>query len=142
MNRKLISGFALVLSLIASLAHAQGVQTGTLTGKLKSSDGLTLPGATVAVTSSALQGERVTVSDVNGVYVLANLPPGAYAVKISLSGLASLDRTASVPLGGTATLDATLSLAKVTESVLVEGAAPAPVTEMQTSANTQCRSMA
>ena len=46
----------LLLSGCASLLNAQGVQTGTLTGVLKSSDQLTLPGATVAVTSSATGG--------------------------------------------------------------------------------------
>ena len=135
MNRTLLLGFALVLTLAALPAHAQGVQTGTLTGKLKSSDGVALPDATIAVTSSALQGRRVTTSDVNGVYVLTSLPPGVYAVKISKSGLASLDRTATVPLGGTATTDATLGVAAVTESVVVEGTAAAPVTDIQTSAN-------
>ena len=135
MNRTLFLGFALVLSLVASRAHAQGVQTGTLTGILKSSDGVSLPDATIAVLSSALQGERKTTSDVNGVYLLGNLPPGRYAVKISKAGLATLDRTATVPLGATATLDATLPVATVSESVVVEAATPAPVTDIQTSAN-------
>jgi hypothetical protein len=53
-------------------------QTGTLTGKLKTSDGVPLPEATIVITSSALQGARTATSDVNGVYLLPNLPPGAY----------------------------------------------------------------
>ena len=137
MNRRVLTGLVLVLSLIASLARAQGVQTGTLTGVLKSSDHLVLPGATVTVKSSALQGERSTTTDVNGVYVLGNLPPGTYAVTMAESGFTTLERTALVPLGGTATIDATLKLATVTESVVVEGVSPPPVTEIQTSANIQ-----
>jgi outer membrane receptor protein involved in Fe transport len=135
MNRRLFSSVALVLCLVASLAHAQGVQTGTLTGKLKSSDGVALPDAAIAITSNALQGERTATSDINGVYLLANLPPGTYMVKISKAGLADVERSATVPLGGTATINATLSLANISESVVVEGAAPPPVTEIQTSAN-------
>ena len=135
MIRKLSFGFALVLSLVASLAHAQGVQTGTLTGTLRSSDGVTLPDASITATSSALQGERKATSDVNGVYLLGNLPPGRYSVKISKAGLATMNRTAIVPLGDAVTLDATLALATVSESVVVEAATPAPVTEIQTSAN-------
>ena len=50
MNRKLLLSAAFVLCLTPSLAHAQGVQTGTLTGKLKSSDGLALPEATLPAT--------------------------------------------------------------------------------------------
>jgi hypothetical protein len=135
MNRRLLLGVALILSFLAPGLGAQGVQTGTLTGTLKSADGLTLPDASITVTSTALQGDRVATSDVNGVYVLANLPPGAYLAKISKAGLATLNRTATVPLGGTVTIDATLAVAAVTESVMVEGVAPAPVTEIQTSAN-------
>lgn len=115
--------------------YAQGVQTGALTGNMKSSDGVALPGTAVTVTSSALQGERTTATDVNGVYLLANLPPGAYTVRISKPGLATLKRIATVPLGGTATVDATLALATISKSVVVQGAAPPPVTEIQISAN-------
>ncbi len=134
MNRMLLLGLALFLAIGAPL-HAQGVQTGTMAGKLRSTDGLALPGATVTITSNALQGERTAISDVNGVYLLANLPPGSYLVDISMPGLATLHRTAAVPLGATVTLDATLSLATLSESVVVEGAAPAPVTGIGTSAN-------
>src|SRR5258706_1012309 len=135
MNRNLFWSAALILSLIPSLARAQGVQTGTLTGKLRSSDGAVLADATIAIASTALQGERAARSDVNGVYVLANLPPGTYTVKISKAGLADVERAVTVPLGGTATSDATLSVATISESVVVEGAAPPPVTEIQTSAD-------
>ena len=90
----------------------------------------------IAVTSSALQGERTATSDVNGVFLLGNLPPGRYVVRMSKTGLATLERTATVPLGATATLDATLALAKVSESVLVEAATrPHPSPTIQTSAN-------
>ena len=136
MKRRVLSSFLICVSL-ASIAQAQGVQTGTLTGTLKSSDGVALPDATVTVTSRALQGERSTTSDVNGVYVLPNLPPGTYTLKISKAGLASLERTATIPLGGTATVDATLALATVSESVVVQGVIPPPVTDIQTSANIQ-----
>ena len=44
----------------------QGQQSGTLGGRMCSSDNLGLPGATVTVTSPALQGVRPTVTDVNG----------------------------------------------------------------------------
>jgi hypothetical protein len=136
MKRRILSGFLICISL-ASIAQAQGVQTGTLAGTLKSTDGVVLPEATVSVTSPALQGERSTKSDVNGAYALPNLPPGGYTITISRSGLASLERTATIPLGGTATVDATLALATVSESVVVQGVIPPPVTDIQTSENIQ-----
>jgi len=135
MSRQVFLGFALALSLFAAAAHGQGVQTGSLRGSVMSSDGVALPAAAVEVTSSALQGKRTASSDVNGVYVLANLPPGPYTITISKPGLATVTRNAAVPLGVTVTQDVTLAVASVVESVVVEGTAPSPVKEIQTSAN-------
>ncbi len=69
----------------APLAHAQGVQTGTITGSVKSADGLSLPGVTVTAASPALQGQRSTVTDVNGVYFIKGLPAGTYTVGFEIS---------------------------------------------------------
>src|SRR5215831_4247896 len=85
MKHVLIGVAAVVLALSASLAAAQGVQTGTLTGTIQSADGLPLPGVTVTASSAALQGQRVAVTDVNGVYFLKGLPSGTYSVTFELS---------------------------------------------------------
>ena len=56
------------------VASAPSLQTGTVTGIVKSSDGVALPGVQVTASSAALPGERTTV---NGVYYLrALLSPG------------------------------------------------------------------
>ena len=106
---------------------AQGQQSGTLGGRLSSSDNLGLPGATVTVVSESLQGERTTVADINGVYSFPGLPPGSYTVKFEMDGMSSVQRTARVPLGGAVTMDQVLSIAPVAEMVVVNGARPAPV---------------
>jgi hypothetical protein len=125
MNRVLV--IVAVLSCLAGPAMAQGQQSGTLSGRLSSTDGLGLPGATVTVSSSALQGVRTTVADVNGVYSLQGLPPGEYAVTFEMDGMSTVERRAQVPLGGVVTMDQELSLAPVSEVVNVVGARPAPV---------------
>ena len=77
----------------ASFAHAQGVQTGTVTGIVDSADGLPLPGVTVTATSPALQGERSTVSDTNGVYYLRALPAGTYTIDFVIPNFQPSTRT-------------------------------------------------
>jgi hypothetical protein len=69
MQRSLLAGWLVAATLLLSstFAYAQGVQTGTVTGIVASTDGLSLPGVTVTATSPALQGERSTVTDTNGV---------------------------------------------------------------------------
>lgn len=123
------------LALMPAAAGAQGVQTGTLTGTVKSTDGVSIADAAVVVTSPALQGERTAVTDVNGVYALPSLPPGTYTLRFAKEGLSPAELTALVPLGAVASVDAMLSIAQVSETVLVEGVTPPAVTATQTSAN-------
>ena len=108
-NRWLLSGlvFVIVLSVTAG-ALAQGVQTGTLTGTVKDTDGLVLPGVTVSVKSTALQGTQTAVTDGNGIYMLRGLPPGTYSTTFELASFSTVNQRTSVPLGGTANVDVVL----------------------------------
>jgi hypothetical protein len=126
MTRRLFA-FLLAALCVAAPAMAQGQQSGTLGGRLSSSDTLGLPGATVTVVSESLQGERTTVTDINGVYSFPGLPPGGYTVTFEMDGMSSVQRTARVPLGGAVTMDQVLRVAPVAEVVVVNGARPAPV---------------
>src|SRR5215213_240406 len=121
--------FAIVAALLsfAGPALAQGQQSGTLGGRVSSADSLSLPGATVSVASDALQGQRTTVTDINGVYSFPGLPPGSYAVTVEMNGMSTVKRTGAVPLGGAVTMDQVLSLQPIEAVVVVKGARPAPV---------------
>jgi hypothetical protein len=123
-------------SITGTEVSAQGVQTGVLTGVARDQAGLPLPGASVTVTSPALQGARSTVTDDIGVYNLRGLPPGTYRARFELSGLSPLEQTVEVPLGTTARLDATLGMNAVQEAVSVTAdITPTPLASTQTSAN-------
>src|SRR6185295_8983279 len=72
-----VSVLALALTVafgLAATVSAQGLQTSTLTGTASASDGSALPGATVTLSSPALQGDRSTTTDANGNYVFRGLP--------------------------------------------------------------------
>ncbi len=118
----------LVLLTLASPAAAQGVQTGVLSGFVRGSDGLSLPGATVTVASPALQGTRTTVTDVNGAYLIRGLPPGAYTVTFEFTDMKPVTNTTTVPLGGAANLDATMSTIAIAEAVTVVAETPSVLT--------------
>lgn len=124
----------LAMMLLASVSVlAQSSVTGTLTGTV-TSDGAPLPGATITATSPQLQGSRTAVSDANGNYNIAALPPGDYTVRIELQGLQTVTRNTRVTLSGTARVDADLKVSAVTESITVTASAPAVMetTEVQT----------
>lgn len=119
---------AVLICLTAGPVLAQGQQSGVLSGRISSADRMALPGASITVSSPSLQGQRTTVTDVNGVYSLPGLPPGPYAVTIAMDGMSTVERRADVPLGGAVVLDQQLTIAPVSEHVEVRGHAPAPVT--------------
>ena len=105
---------------IAGPAAGQGVQTGTLSGTVQDAGQLVLPGVTVTATSPALQGERTTVTDANGVYVLRGLPPGEYRVRFELSGMGPVTQAATVEVGKDVQVNATLSVAGIAETITVQ----------------------
>jgi hypothetical protein len=89
------SGFVLVVLLLllapGSLL-AQGVPTGTLSGRVSDPDGLSLPGVTVTARSPALQGPRSATTSPNGDYLIPFLPAGDYTVTFEIAGFQPLKR--------------------------------------------------
>ncbi|MEQ1572958.1 MAG: TonB-dependent receptor [Vicinamibacterales bacterium] len=134
--RNLLIGLGLAAAMLASasLVNAQGVQTGTVTGSISSTDGLPLPGVMVGATSAALQGARTAVTDVNGVYALRGLPAGTYTITLALSSFQPATRTGvDVSVGGTTEVDATMSLATRTETITVTAETPPSMAAVSTS---------
>jgi hypothetical protein len=136
LRRFTILGAILALSaMLGGQAAAQGMQTGNLSGTVLSSDGLTLPGATVTVTSPALIGSRSAVTDVNGNFLVRGLPPGRYNVVVEFAGMATVRETATVPLGDTARLDVTLAMGALEEAVTVTAETAGILATKQTGEN-------
>jgi len=106
-----------LLLLVAAGAFAQGT-TGALTGTVTQA-GANLPGVTVTISSPKLQGTRTTVTNENGDYNFAAIPPGAYKVTFSLSGLTDVTKNAQVNLVETTRLDADMKMSAVSEAITV-----------------------
>ena len=101
---------SLVIALFAGgVAWAQTIPTATLSGRVHN-DATDLPGVTVTAKSPNLQGTRSTVTGASGDYVLANLPPGEYAVSFEMQGFRK--QTKSITLGASRSdrLDVNLSM--------------------------------
>src|SRR4051812_1078364 len=128
----------LLVSSLASAAAAQGVQTGALRGTVIDTQQLPMPGVTVTVTSSALQGERTTITGMDGAFALTLLPPGEYKVQFVIQGFSPEQRDATVPLGSSTELTVALNAGRVTAEVTVI-ATPAPVAAASTGLNIQQR---
>ena len=123
-SSRLIAALAAALLLVSSSAlWAQ--TTGRIQGQVVDAQGAAVPGATVTVTSPALQGSLTQVSDGEGRFRFPSVPPGRYAVKSELSSFKTVElNNVEVGLDRTATVPITMQLASVTESVTVTGQTP------------------
>jgi outer membrane receptor protein involved in Fe transport len=128
MRFKFFTSLALVFLLGAAGLFAQGTQTGIIRGTVTTADKLSLPGATITIKSSALQGGRTIVTEPDGTFLFRGIPPGTYTLTFEMAGMAPIQKTANVPLGGIAVVDTVMDLAKVQETVNVTGEAPTVLT--------------
>lgn len=126
--------------LFAGFALAQA--TGSIQGKVTDSSGTPILGA--VVTARGTDGNsHVTVSDVDGSFQIASLPPGNYNVKLSASGLSdwtASDVPVSPPLESKPLL-AIMQVAVAQFSVTV-GPSPEDVAQEQLKHETQQRVLA
>src|SRR5205085_9336133 len=99
-------------------------ETGRVTGTVTDPSGLVTPGATITLTSTTTGAFRTTTSDAGGRYVIANVPPGTYTLKVELSGFATQTQNVVVSVGSAVSLDNKLRLAGTAESVSVTAEVP------------------
>src|SRR6185369_16629559 len=80
--------------------------TGTITGSVTDGAGAAIPGAAVEVRNADTNLAYPTVTTDTGVYTVLRLPPGPYAVSVSVQGFKTLNRSGlQVAAGQTLPLD-------------------------------------
>src|SRR5690349_13135945 len=103
-------------------AHAARAE---INGTVSDAQKAVLPGVTVTVTNEDTGLTREAVTDGTGRYVIPQLLPGPYTVKADLSGFQPMVRSNMVVrVGEELTVPLTLSVAGVTESLVVTAEAP------------------
>src|SRR5262245_8876239 len=82
---------AVVWAVGASPAVAQ-TGAGEITGVVRDQAGAAIPGATITVTDTRTNLQRVAVSTGEGIYTAASLAPGDYRLDIELAGFEPVRR--------------------------------------------------
>ncbi len=111
--------FVLVTLLSVPVSVLGQATTGSISGRVLSSDRQPLPGVTIATTSPMLQGVRTAVTSDSGDYLIPLLPPGTYTMSFEIAGFQTVQRTQQVASTYNAPVDVTLSVAAVSEAVTV-----------------------
>ena len=119
-------GLALLLAAaLSSVAIAQVVTTGEITGQVKDETGAALPGATVTAVSVERGVSQTTTTDAAGKFRFPQAQPGHYNVSVALSGFATVTRTGNlVENQKTTDLPVTLKLSSQSAEVVVTGEVP------------------
>lgn len=117
--RRVVTLAFVLISPLSLLAQT----TGSLIGTVRDGEGAPLPGVTVEARSPALQGTQTAISQSDGSYRLALLPPGVYAVSATLAQFGRAEQTVTVQLDRDVTADFRLR-ATAQEEIVVSGEAP------------------
>jgi len=100
---------------------ADGPQTGTIEGRALDAQGGALPGVTVTLTGP--QGTKTAITDADGMYRFAVLPPGAYEVNGALEGLGQASVSTQLQVGERRGIDLELR-SETAEAITVTAEAP------------------
>lgn len=114
-------------------AAVMAQETATVIGIVVDDQKSFVPGATIAIKNVDTGFTRTAVTDTQGRYRLAAIPPGNYEFTAELQGFrTSVLRGVTLTVGSEAVINFTLSVASVAEEVTVRG--DVPVVETTTSA--------
>jgi hypothetical protein len=116
----LLTAILLSAPVSALAVQTAGGATGSIEGTVRDASGEVVADVAVTVSSDALMDTRATVTNAQGRYRIAALPPGEYALTFVRTPYSGLEQTGvRIGLGFTATLDARLALPVVRQEVTV-----------------------
>jgi len=117
-NRALLAmSVVLVFTLVG--VHAQQTM-GTISGVVQDETGGVLPGVEVTARNTETETTRTVISDDEGRYRLSQLAPGAYELRVELSGFqTALLQGITLSMAQEAVVGITLSVGEITEQVVV-----------------------
>src|SRR4051812_13518806 len=116
--------WAVLATLAGGLVWAQS-DRGTLTGQVTDPSGAAVPGVTVVATSQATGVKYTSTTTENGIYLIGQLPPGAYDVSAEAKGFRTrIQKGVAINVAQTLTLNYPLEVGAVEQAIEVTGAAP------------------
>src|ERR1035438_2465709 len=114
---------AAIVSFIAPILPAQ--TTSTLEGTIEDKQSLAIAGVQLQVISAELAIDRTVVTESDGSYRFAGLPPGIYEIHATKTGFESeVSKNLEVTLNRVVVYDIPLQVGAVTQTVEVDSATP------------------
>jgi hypothetical protein len=124
--RSVLVGVGLAVVIVSASVPALAQQgTSEITGRAVDPQGAALPGVAIVATNEDSGQYREATTSAEGVYHLAQMIPGRYAIVARLTGFRTFERRGlTVAVGTTLTVDLTMQIGALEESVTVTGNSP------------------
>ena len=118
----------LVLALVAGQAGSAAqapaqTNSGSIAGRVIDPDGGVVPGVSVMVSSPLLPAARSLVTNARGEFAIADLAPGTYDLRLSLTGFKTASGRVDVQPGRRSSTGFSLQLGSLSETVTIIGVA-------------------
>jgi Carboxypeptidase regulatory-like domain/TonB dependent receptor-like, beta-barrel len=111
--------------LIAPTSVSAQVATASINGTVRDTSGAVIPGAEVVLSNVATNVEQTTMTNGSGTYVVLNIPPGDYSLRVSKQGFTSAKQNITLVVNQSTSYDFTLSVGATRQAVTVKGSAVA-----------------
>src|SRR5688572_31217097 len=117
-----VIAFAVLALAAPAFLLADGSQLGTISGRVLDEQGGGIPGVTVELVATDKGFRRSQTTDSSGSFTFAALQPGPYALRASLSGFTTIEKSNNIAAADKVTdVNVTMSLAATEERVEVIG---------------------
>src|SRR5579884_1706727 len=113
--------FALAVSVVPSSAWAQAINTGNVAGQVTDPQGAVVPGVKITLTDPNTSTTFSSVTNDQGRFFLANVPPATYDVTATKSGFSTAKVSAqTISVGTTSTINIQMAVGQVSTTVEVQ----------------------
>ncbi len=120
--RPLVSILLLLLIVLLPAGSQAYAQDLLLSGTVTDAQGAAVAGADVRVTREDAAVARITVSDMQGRYVIGALPAGVFTVEVARAGFSRQTAVVTMTAGASAMLNIELAIAGIDDTVVVTAA--------------------
>ena len=127
--RHLLTAWCALLALLSSMAVAQNLTNGAVSGTVTDPTGAVIANATVTLKNRATGALQTTHTNTTGYYTFPFVSPGDYAVAVTSSGFQTVTKNVSVALNTNSAANLQLALTSEQQTVEVNGSAAAVETE-------------
>jgi Carboxypeptidase regulatory-like domain/TonB-dependent Receptor Plug Domain len=125
--------FLCVVSLFLATSIVAQSPNGTINGRVLDPSGAVIVGAEITIVNDATRVQYASKTNGEGIYVVTNLPPGAYRLQVAKLGFNTLIKPDIVlNVQDALAINFTLPIGTVAETVTVEGGAPLVNTQSAT----------